>query len=297
MPATPTFCTDHSIAQGQPLAGTGAMALRHLFIRWPKGRWRSPRYESVGLEPVLQRAIYQSYGVGRYVGLLESDGGPDLELVSFPDSRTALPSSQAEAAELIRAWAEGTPLEGPVLPRPVVLCCTDAKVNACCARYGFPIYKALRQHADSHGFDVMQTTHFGGCHFAPSVIVMPQRARYGRLSVEEIPHFLSTLAEGRHYLKSFKGRPELSEIEQCAEIAAWHWAEDNGYRQSDVQLTGQVTESEDQALCQVNVATSTLHIALQQRTFEMYGTCRSMDESEDKTALRWIVTNVTVGGP
>lgn len=291
MSVTKTFCTDYAIAQ--PLAGTGAMALRHLFIRWPKGKWRSPRYQSVGIEEVLQRAIHESYGVGRYVGLVESDGGPDLELVSFPDSRTALPGSQAEAASLIRAWAAGTPLDGPSLPRPVILCCTDAKVNACCARYGFPIYKALREHADSHGFDIMQTTHFGGCHFAPSVIVMPQRARYGRLSVDEIPQFLSTLARGQHYLKGFKGRPELSEIDQCAEVAAWQWAEDNGYAQSEMRLIGQGAEAGEKAECHAQIGPARLRIVLVQRAFHMHGTCHSLNEDEGETVLRWVVTAIT----
>src|SRR5690606_1410164 len=110
MSVTRAFCTDHAIAQQEPLAGTGAMAARHLFVRWPKGKWRRPRYESADLEHVLQRAIHESYGSDRYVGLIESDGRPDLELISFPDSRTAQPASQQEAAAMIRAWASGTPL-------------------------------------------------------------------------------------------------------------------------------------------------------------------------------------------
>ena len=124
MSATRVFCADLAIAQDEPLAGSGAMAERHLFIRWPKGKWRRPRYQSADMDDVLQQAIHQAYGPGRYVGLLESDGQPDLQLVSFPDGRTAMPASQVEAAALIRAWAAGTALTGPALPRPVILCCT-----------------------------------------------------------------------------------------------------------------------------------------------------------------------------
>ncbi|MBJ7577924.1 hypothetical protein JHC09_08505 [Devosia sp. MC532] len=286
------FCTDYAIAQ--PLAGTGAMALRHMFIRWPKGKWRRPRYQSAGLDEVLQRAIHESYGPNCYVGLLESDGGPDLELVSFPDSRTALPANQTEAVALIRAWADGTPLSGPVLPRPVILCCTDAKVNACCARYGFPIYKALREQAGAFGFDVMQTTHFGGCHFAPSVIVMPQRARYGRLTPDQIPSFLDTLAQGRHYLPAFKGRPELSEAEQAAEIAAWEWAEANGFTQDDVRLLDPIEGTGGTASAQAMVGNAVLAIGLETKSFHMHGTCRSLASDDGKTVERLIVTAVQV---
>lgn len=292
MSAPKAFCTDYAIAQ--PLAGTGAMALRHLFVRWPKGKWRSPRYDSVGFDEVLKRAIHESYGPGRYVGLVESDGGPDLELVSFPDSRTALPADQAEAASLIRAWAAGTSLTGPTLQRPVILCCTDARVNACCARYGFPIYKALRDLAGAANFDVMQTTHFGGCHFAPSVIVMPQRARYGRLRVAEIPQFLETIAQGRYYLPCFRGRPEQSEIEQCAEIAALQWAEANGVPQDEVRLLEAVEEGAVGATAYALAGSVRLQILLAQQAFHMHGTCRSLDEGEGKIAMRMIVKGIAV---
>lgn len=287
------FCTDFAHAQGEPLAGTGSMAERHLFIRWPKGKWRRPRYQSAGMDAVLQQAIHQSYGPGRYVGLLESDGQPDLQLVSFPDGRTALPSSQQEAAALIRLWASGTPLAGPALPRPVILCCTDAKVNACCALYGFPIYKALREQAGAFGFDVMQCTHFGGCHFAPSLIVMPQRSRYGRLTPADIPDFLATIAAGAFYLPAFKGRPELSEIEQCVEIAAWQWAEANGLVQADVRLPGPAVETQGQATTRAEAGTTRLRIDLEQRSFHVHGTCRSVAEDDGKPVLRWLVTAVT----
>lgn len=284
------FCTDYAIAQ--PLAGTGAMALRHLFIRWPKGKWRRPRYLSAGLEEVLQRAIPEAYAPDRYVGLVENDGGPDLELVSFPDGRTAKPADQTEAAALIRAWASGTPLTGPALQRPIILCCTDAKVNACCARYGFPIYKTLREQAGVFGFDVMQTTHFGGCHFAPSVIVMPQRSRYGRLTPSEIPQFLETISQGRHYLPCFKGRPELNEAEQVAEIAAWGWAEANGYTQQDVKIldVGPVTNAE--ATAYAMAGPNQLRIQLGHQSFHMHGTCRSLVEDEGKTVVRVVLKDI-----
>lgn len=293
MRAGQIFCTDFALAREEPLAGTGAMAERHLFIRWPKGKWRRPRYQSAGMDEVLQQAIHQSYGPGRYVGLLESDGQPDLQLVSFPDGRTALPASQEEAAELIRLWASGTPLTGPALPRPVILCCTDAKVNACCALYGFPIYKALRERAGAFGFDVMQCTHFGGCHFAPSLIVMPQRSRYGRLTPADIPAFLASIAAGEFYLPAFKGRPELGEIEQCVEIAAGQWAEANGLTQADVCLTGPAVETQDRATALAEVGSTRLQVRLEQRSFHVHGTCRSVAEEAGKSVLRWVVTSVT----
>src|SRR5690606_12388115 len=62
MSATRVFCADLAIAQDEPLAGIGAMAERHLFMLWPKGKWRRPRYQSADMDDVLQQAIHQAYG-------------------------------------------------------------------------------------------------------------------------------------------------------------------------------------------------------------------------------------------
>ena len=59
------FCTDHAIASGEPLAGTGTLAERHLFMRWPKGKWRRPRFETVGLADDLLAAMKAATGNGR----------------------------------------------------------------------------------------------------------------------------------------------------------------------------------------------------------------------------------------
>ncbi|MBU1306989.1 MAG: hypothetical protein KKF33_15905, partial [Alphaproteobacteria bacterium] len=205
------FCTDIARACGEPLAGTGALAERHLFLRWPKGKWRRPRYEAADLDPAVRAAMIDAIAHGNYVGLFANDGS-ELELVSFPDGVRLLPRDAAHAAELIAAWGQGTPLPGIAIGHRVILCCTDAKTDACCARYGFGIYKAMAEQAPALGLEVLQVTHIGGCHFAPSVIVMPERRRYGRLTPEMVGDFLAAIAGERLYLPAYKGDPSLGEM-------------------------------------------------------------------------------------
>lgn len=81
-----------------------------------------------------------------------------------------------------------------------------AKTDACCARYSFPVFKALAAAAPEFGIDVLQCTHIGGCHFAPSVIVMPDRQRYGRLMPAAVPDFLATIARNDLYMPAYKGQ-------------------------------------------------------------------------------------------
>jgi hypothetical protein len=287
------FCTDIAMARGEPHEGTGALAERHLLVNWPKGKWRRPRFEAEGFAPELQAAMRAASGTGRYVGLCDDPNAPPLQLVSFPDGHTILPASQAEAAGLISAWALGTPLPGTPRPRPTILCCTDAKVDACCARFGFPVYKALLADAGRFGFDVLQCTHIGGCHFAPSVIVMPLRHRYGRLTPAVIPALLEALSQGQLYLPAFKGRPELDPILQAAEIAALRWAQTRGIAQSEIHILDHDDHSSNQRAVRIAAGPSVLTVALEQRPFQVYGNCHDIPEGPAHLVERWTVTGCT----
>nr|WP_314259603.1 sucrase ferredoxin [uncultured Devosia sp.] len=278
------FCTDHAIACGEPLAGTGTLAERHLFVRWPKGNWRRPRFDTVGLSDELRVQMKAASGGGRYVGLVD---GEQLELLSFPDATSVVPRDQEHAAELVAQWRDGKGLDGTPLRR-TVLCCTDAKTDACCARYGFPVFKALAAAAPAFDIDVLQCTHIGGCHFAPSVIVMPERQRYGRLTPASVPDFLAVIARNELYLPSYRGNPALGEIEQSAEAAVRDWAEGR------VALEGlevaQVTMRSDiEATVEVQLNAERLLVHAHLTSFPIYGNCRDM-EGEPKDKLRWVAT-------
>lgn len=276
------FCTDHAIECGEPLAGAGALAERHLFVRWPKGNWRRPRFEAVGLSDALRAQMKAASGDGRYVGLVDGD---TLELLSFPDATSIVPRDQEHAAELVERWRTGTGLGGKLLPR-TVLCCTDAKTDACCARYGFPVFKALAASAPAFGIDVLQCTHIGGCHFAPSVIVMPARQRYGRLTPAAVPEFLAKIARNEVYLPSYKGNPALDEIGQSAEALVRHWAQ--GRVSINKLSVAEVTmRSETEATVAVQLNAERIIVRAHQQTFQIYGNCRDMD-GQPKDKPRWV---------
>lgn len=280
------FCTDHAITCGEPLAGTGALAERHLFIRWPKGNWRRPRFDTVGLSDDLRAAMKAATGNGRYVGLVDTGDGQELELLSFPDLTAVVPRDQAHAAELVALWRDGLPLGGKPLPRRVILCCTDAKTDACCARYGFPVFKALAAAAPAFDLDVLQCTHIGGCHFAPSVIVMPERQRYGRLTPAAVPQFLAMVARSEIYLPGYRGNPQLGELEQSAEAAARRWADGRCHVQQIEVATVEML-GEDMATVELRLNARPLTINAQRHMFPVYGNCRDMDDQAPLKA-RWV---------
>ncbi|WEK02920.1 MAG: sucrase ferredoxin [Candidatus Devosia phytovorans] len=277
-----SFCTDHAIGCGEPLTGTAALAERHLFLRWPKGNWRRPRFETVGLSDTLRAAMKAASGGGRYVGLVDGDA---LELLSFPDGTRVIPRDQDHAAELVALWREGAGLGGTPLRR-TILCCTDAKTDACCARYGFPVFKALVAAAPAFDIDVLQCTHIGGCHFAPSVIVMPDRQRYGRLTPAGVPDFLALIARNEIYLPAYKGNPALDELQQSAEAAALHWA-DGQVPVETITIGAVEMHSESAATVQVHLDAVTLLVKARRQSFPVYGNCRDMD-ADPKQKDRWV---------
>ena len=278
------FCTDHAIDCGEPLAGTATLAERHLFVRWPKGNWRRPRFETVGLSDELRAQMKAASGSGRYVGLVD---GEHLELLSFPDATSIVPRDHDHAATLVSQWREGSGFDGSPLRR-TILCCTDAKTDACCARYGFPVFKALAAAAPDFGIDVLQCTHIGGCHLAPSVIVMPDRQRYGRLTPASVPDFLSTIARGELYLPFYSGNPALDEVGQSAEAAVRQWAAGR-VALAEIKIAQVTMHSEAQATIEVQLNTERVLVHAHRQSFPIYGNCRDMD-GDPKDKLRWIAT-------
>jgi hypothetical protein len=130
---------------------------------------------------------------------LEVDDAEDLRSLDF-------------AAALASDQTPGVPLEHPLL-----VVCTHGKRDRCCAKFGRPLYDALRREADSSW--VWQSTHVGGDRFAGNVVILPQGLYYGRVEPEDVPGLLAAHAGGRVDLDRFRGRSAYPFPVQAAEHA------------------------------------------------------------------------------
>jgi hypothetical protein len=161
------FCRTLTLERGEPHEGTGQINPRFLMLAWPKGKWRVPRFNSLDMSPELTRALrhtMQTEVTDNSLELVEGMPGQVLPtLLAYPEGRAVTPASEAETIALIDAWCEGVALPGKTDDRITILCCTDAKRDACCARFGFATFKALAAAADPRKFNVLQSTHLGGC--------------------------------------------------------------------------------------------------------------------------------------
>src|ERR1044072_216156 len=72
--------------------------------------------------------------------------------------------------------ASGRDLQGgEVCDGPLFLVCTHGRRDKCCAKFGVPLYNALREHA---GDSVWQSSHVGGDPLAGKPVWFPHRLFY-----------------------------------------------------------------------------------------------------------------------
>ncbi|ODT82606.1 MAG: hypothetical protein ABS76_05920 [Pelagibacterium sp. SCN 64-44] len=292
------FCTDLCHQRGEPLAGTGDAPQRALLLAWSRSKWRTPRWESSDMSPELRAVIYDAAMAGLYVGLIDKveTDVPLPTLHAQPENVYATFEHEPDLIAAIRDYVEGRMFEGIQDTRSTIICCTDSRRDACCARYGFSTYKALVAAADPARFNIVQCTHIGGCRFAASLVVMPARQRYGRMTAAHAPAFLGALDRGEIYLPTYKGRSDHPEPAQVAELAALNWAAEHGQRLDAVPLHGAIPEHADEGAeltLEADLPGTHLAIRLQARNFLVQGNCDTVAEGGGQTMLRWCLDTIT----
>jgi hypothetical protein len=113
---------------------------------------------------------------------------------------------------------------------------------------------------------------------------MPDRRRYGRLKPAEVPHLLEAISRGTIYLPAYKGDPALSELQQCAEVAArqaWSAEEPNAIDMLTIER-----QTETEASIRVEAKGRVLAIRLERALLNVHSNCRDLDEPAKQT-LRW----------
>lgn len=292
------FCRTLTLERGEPHEGMGDFADRVLMLAWPKGKWRVPRFESVDMSPALRDAVrraMQSESPDNAVELVEGAPGQVLPtLFAYPEGRVAIPASEAELVAIIDSWGAGKPLEGPRDERITILCCTDAKRDACCARFGFATYKALVAAADPARFNVLQCTHLGGCRFAATLVVLPNTQRYARLSAEEIPAFLAALDAGEIYLPASRGNASFDEAGQAAELAVMRWGAERGHPQRSVRLLDRRETGPDGVVFDAVSGDVRVTVVVSVMDFLIDGACSGVGVEPPENGRRWVAGSVWV---
>ncbi len=94
------------------------------------------------------------------------------------------------------------------------LVCADGKHDKCCARYGLPIYAALKGCAREAAW---QSSHVGGDRFAANLVCFPHGIFYGHVDREDVEPLVNDYFEGHLRLKNYRGRACYPFAVQAAE--------------------------------------------------------------------------------
>ncbi len=122
-----------------------------------------------------------------------------------------------DLAQLVPLIREAEPAVGAVPQLPVVLVCTHGKRDACCAEFGRPVHRAVKDRTDA---DVWECTHVGGDRFAANMVILPEALYFSRLTPATADAPIDGYLQGRLDMPTYRGRASLSMAEQAAEHAA-----------------------------------------------------------------------------
>ena len=219
------FCADTSSERGESLTAT-ASRVDHWILLEYRGGWSRDLIDGSLLSSELKAHLREQRDtLGRarvlFVRKPERRGanGRQVFLGSSRPGSERLVGLEVEHQEDLLAFdlADLLAGSGPATPldEPLLVVCTHGKRDRCCAKYGRPLYDALRSAGDSEL--VWQSSHVGGDRFAGNVVVLPLGLYYGRVQPAGVDAFLSTVAAGRVDLDRYRGRSAYPFPVQAAE--------------------------------------------------------------------------------
>ena len=138
---------------------------------------------------------------------------------------------------------------GEPLDHPLFLVCTHGKHDRCCARYGRPLYEALREQVDD-GW-AWQSSHVGGDRFAGNVVVLDDGIYYGRVDPAETWPVVEAALARRVHLPCYRGRSCYGFAAQAAELAV---REPTGLTGVDEVLVRSIQAAGDEWVAHVEAA-------------------------------------------
>lgn len=121
-----------------------------------------------------------------------------------------------------------------------LLVCTHGNFDVACARFGYPIYEALRQDyaATSGGqLRVWRCSHFGGHQFAPTLVDLPGGHYWGHLEPEVLELLVKRNGPITQLRRFYRGWSGLTQFEQIVEREIWM---QEGWKWLDYHKAGQV---------------------------------------------------------
>jgi len=221
-------CSASSARLGEPLAGTAPVASRWLAIEQP-GPWGARALTESHFPHELGRALsLKADAAGVRIALIrrlghhaEHDPGAPRQvfLADTRPGRTALWSWTVNDPATLLDLDFDVPGKPEHEAGPLLLVCTNAKRDACCAISGRALAGWLTEDAGTDSDAVWESDHLGGHRFAPTAVVLPTGYVYGRLDGPAAREILRDAAAGQVGGPLCRGRSTWSRAGQAADLA------------------------------------------------------------------------------
>ncbi len=219
-------CSDRSLERNDPLAGTGGYGARWLLIEID-GAWGTHAFFQSRLDPSIGRALVRRaeragirpVAIRRYGRRADQRRAQLRWRWALTDARPGHESVRwgvvDDPAELLALPLDDT--AGTSSDRPILLVCTHARHDQCCAVRGRPVAQAL---ARAFPDETWESSHLGGDRFAATMIVLPHGLYYGRVPATRAASIVDGYRKGELVEEHFRGRSSLSNVSQAAQSFA-----------------------------------------------------------------------------
>jgi Sucrase/ferredoxin-like len=246
--ASRPFCSEEARAAGESLAATASRIDYWLLVEY-RGRWERDVLTGSLLSPELKahlRTQLDRLGRSRLLFVKRPERrGPRRRLFymgcSIPGEERLHALEFEEHDDLLGfdfvAALTGGEIPGVPVGHPLYVVCTHGVRDRCCARYGRPLYDAVREVEPGWTW---QSTHVGGDRFAGNLVILPEGLYYGWVGRDDVEPILREHGRGRVRLDRYRGRSVYPFPVQAAERAVRGKGRTRGI--ADLEYLGAVRE-------------------------------------------------------
>jgi len=220
------YCSLLSATAGEPLFGSAGRTEFYFLLEY-NGIWEDKAFEKSDIPEVvkqrlsgfskelpaskillIKRSSHAHPGTIHFFVVIARELNPRLYRFAFHSYEELL------GLDLAAVLQDDVKYAHKVQQEPLYLVCTNGRRDLCCARFGFPVFEALK---DKIGDAVWECSHIGGHRFAPNVFHLPYGVLYGRVQPQDIEEFVHLTQAGQMRLENLRGRTVYPPTVQAAE--------------------------------------------------------------------------------
>lgn len=180
-------------------------------VGWNGHAWSSDEWTTDGLPADMDAAVSavrNAHGV--VVRLFDQRGTAapgKARLLLYPED-IEVPSVEIERLpQRLTELAGQTAFLGSRPAPKALFVCIHGKRDACCAKFGYRLYRDLSHaaHIAPRDLHVFGSSHLGGDRFAPTLIALPSGHMYGHLDSQDVNPLLDAIEAGLSYFPKYRG--------------------------------------------------------------------------------------------